>query len=576
MKKTIITLTTIIAFIVGCGGGGSTSKDTSVVPAPQGEILKEISEVHKDPVIQKVIDENFQNLIDDAKLLSKDNYTKYYKRMNALRFVSIPDLNVTFDLKNNEQNDTQANKSASSYQKVIYESTWSRKDEYKCLNGGTVSKEVELYPRGDLEADTYKANDNTNYSYSQCDMGDVLYDGSVNYHVNDFTKFDFTFGAIALGTFDSEFMTMSIETATQKVTLNGTIRYKAFAERTPEPDGELIKLEVTYATVGDYEVTVYDKNTGETTQLVYNGVLDKTVFSDGASTSSGVTAVETVIPGYMYRKSTDYTLNIESDGRMVTLQMADNISGLTNTDGSLQPPRPIGTDISNLSVLRVSEHSIYHMILADGTSRYILDSDTDFYPDANIQESEPQNTLPPSDVDLMNGVVVIGFDTCVPTTLLRQNLDALGIEYSYVNIYATQQEYDTLSWFNVSSVPYVGINGSFFQSLYDKNAYAVVLNLYGYDMNDTLVEQNRPTSASVFFKEKFDDLQTKETHTAMAVAYDTPYNYYTHRAWGWSSAEKAQDEALTKCEEGRITRESRGAKEIKSVCQIYSVDGVRQ
>lgn len=78
MKKIIITLATSLAFIVGCGGGGSTQEDTSFTPTPDSETLKDLSEVHKDPLLQKVIDGNFQSLIEDSKKLSEENYITYY------------------------------------------------------------------------------------------------------------------------------------------------------------------------------------------------------------------------------------------------------------------------------------------------------------------------------------------------------------------------------------------------------------------------------------------------------------------------------------------------------------------
>jgi hypothetical protein len=364
--------------------------------------------------------------------------------MSALKFANMPSLKVTFDLKKSKYKTTQSKNKIPS-NKVIYQNIWSRKDESACRSGGTVSKEVSLFPRGHFEADTYKTGDTTIYDYYGCNTGDATYNGKVEYSVgtsnsgvNDI-HFDSTFGATPLGTFDSQFRHLSIETASQKVTLNGTIRYDAKSRRAPEPNSKLISLEKKYYTSGNFEITVYDKTTGDTTKLIYNGTLEKLAYRESSGiTDSDASVINLGILGnFTYRRTSSYTLNIESSGKMAVLGMYDNISGVIGADGRMQAPRPVEYDYSNSAALYVSDHRILHMVLADGTSRYILDENTDWFPEANEIDGTRQDTLPPSDVDLMQGVVVIGFDTCVPTNRIRQQFDELGIPYNYVNIYAT-------------------------------------------------------------------------------------------------------------------------------------------
>jgi len=587
MKIKIFISMMAMTFIVGCGGGSGDSTPSQNTSEEPGELQK-LSNIYKDSIIEKIQNTNFINLMEDTNALSKDNYVAYYKRMNALRFVSIPDLNITFDLKK-DGNITEA-MHTDRYAKVIYKSIWSRKDEYTCRDGGIVSKEVTLSPRDKFDADTYRTGDDTKYFYDRCDMGDVTYSGKVAYHVGisnsgvNKIAINTNFGITPLGVFDSHFNAMSMETETQKITLNGTIRFDAKASMTPAPSSKLISLEKKYYTVGDFTVTVYDKTTGETIKLIYNGTLDKVTYRDtnGVGDTNASVINLGVIGKFTYRRTSDYLLRVERDGAMFTLKMFDNISGLTGTNGDMEPPRPIGYDYSNASSMSVSNHTIKNQLLADGTSRYILDMYTDLQADANEIVGIPQHTLPLSDVDLMKGVVIIGFDTCPPTNRLRKYFDELNIEYNYINMKGTEKAYNVFKWFNIFGVPYVGINGNFFGgAAYNKNHFATFFNLHNYEIDKSLIDEAYKTkstlkSATIWFKESFDDLQTKEKHTAMAVANDTPYAYQRYRAWGWDSVQKAKDYALKKCEETRKTRKDRGKKELYSKCRLYSIDGVIQ
>jgi len=586
MKKTIITLMAVV-LIIGCGGGGNSDNDT---PQPINENIEEISKIHKDPIVEKVENTNFQNLIEETRTLSKENYIAYYKRMTALKFISIPDLNVTFDLKKGEQNSTQA-KNINSYEKVIYQSIWSRSDEYTCYGGGTVSKEVELFPRGHLDPALYKTGDATNYVYDKCNMGNVIYSGQVQYHVGTSNSgvtdiySDSTFGFIPLGTFNSVFNYLSLETETQKVTLNGTIRFDATSARRPAPSNQLERLEKKYDTIGDFTITVYDKKTAETTKLIYNGTLEKVVYQetnkDGETDASVIDLG--IIGKFSYRRTSNYTLRVEQDSEMFTLDINNNISGPIAENGQVKAPHPGGSyTYTNTSTLHVSDHSIDSMVLADGTTRYILDMNSDWFPEANEVEGNPQYSLPPSDTDLMEGIVVIGFDGCPHTLRIQKNLDELNIPHDYINIRNTQKERNILHWFSVSRVPYVGINGNFFDAGgYTKNLFTLFFNRQGYEMDKTLVEQARghvpssvkSISASVWLKEKFDELQGKEKHTAMAVANDTPYVMKLSWAYNEVSAQRAEENALKRCEEARKKLKSEGKKEIFSQCRLYSVDG---
>jgi len=217
------------------------------------------------------------------------------------------------------------------------------------------------------------------------------------------------------------------------------------------------------------------------------------------------------------------------------------------------------------------------MTLVDGTSRYIFDNNTDFFPDADVREGEPTHTLPPSDVDLMGDIVVIGFDTCYPTTKLRESLDALGLPYTYVNIKATQKERAVFDWFNIPGVPYIGIKGNFFGgSYYDKRNLEILLNLYGFDMNDAVIKNKPIKSVAMKLEGWRETLQSKEKHRALAVAIDTPYLFQAAWVWNRSSKEKARESALKDCEKFRSERVGEGKKPVRSSCKIYSVNGVIQ
>ena len=588
MKKTMIVLIASI-FIIGCGGGGSGTETPTQEPIVKRGELRDLSKIYKDTITQKVSNGNFKNLMEDTKALSKENYVAYYKKMNALRFVSAPDLNVTFNLKKEEDKETKKIIS-DIHAKVIYKNTWSRKDEYTCRDAGTVSKEVSLFPHGRFEASTYKTGDTTSYDYNKCDMGDVKYNGKVEYSVGASNSgqdigFNSTFGVTPIGTFESRFNHMSMETEFQTITLNGNIKYSAKTQSTPRPNSRLTYLEKKYDTVGDFEVIVYDKATGETIKLIYNGTLDKVSYTD--SNGVGETDASVIDLGilgkFTYRKTSNYSSRVESEGKMFSLVVGDNISGVVAENGDMEPPRPIGHDIRNTSSLTVSDHTISQMVLADGTIKYMLDMDTDdFHTDANDVLGVPQHALPLSDEDLMQGVVVIGFDTCPSSNRVRQHLEDLGIEYNYINVKGSNASYNVFKWFNISGVPYVGINGSFFGAAgYNKNHFATFLNIHGYDIDELLIEEAYVTksifkSASVWFKDHFDELQTKDKHTAMAVANDIPRSYQRYRAWNYNSVQKVKEYVLKRCEEKRLTRKKREKKDIHSKCRLYSVDGVIQ
>ncbi len=585
MKIQIFIISLVMSFIVGCGGTSDSAQNPIV--EEEGE-LQELSSIYKDSIVNKVNNVNFKNLMEETNELSKENFVVYYKRMSNLRFVSIPDLNMTFDLKKKEKNNKQE-KNINKHTRVIYENIWSRKDEYTCHSGGTVSKEVELFPRDHFEADTYKTGDDTSYDYNKCDMDGVTYDGKVEYSVgtsnsgvNDI-HFDYTFGATPLGTFDSVFRHLSIETETQKVILNGAIRYDAISQHTPEPNSALTRLTKKYVTVGDFVVTVYDKNTGETIKLIYNGTLDKVTYSDTneiGNTDASVIDLG-IIGKFTYRRTSDYTLRIERDEEMVTLKMNDNLSGTIDNDGQMETPRSIGYDYSNSSSMKTSEHTITSAYLADGTMRYVLDLNSDITPDATKTESTLKLDLPLSDVDLMGGTIVIGFDTCPPTNRVRAYLEELGVSYTYINIHESQEKRYLLEWFNVTGVPYVGINGRYFgAAAFKKGNWAVILKREGEaisdaDIKDAYEKKNMLRSAAIWYQKSFDNLKTKEKYTAFAVANDLPYTYTGYSAWDFSTADKAKEHAFKKCEERRKKREGTN-REIKSKCRLYSVDGVIQ
>lgn len=580
MKKLLSIVSIILLFLAGCGSSGEKKPDTSNAPRVENGI-QDLSKIHNDSILVKVANTNFANLIVESKALSSENYVALYKRIHALRFSGLPDLNTTFSLKGTAPK-------TSRNQKVIYQDDWKLQEEHNCKIGGTVYKDVSLIARGTLDANTYKTGDHTKYVYNKCDMGTFQYDGKVEYSVGNSNSgvkdiyFDYTFGAIPLGTFTSEFRNLSIETDTQKVILNGTIEYNAVATYTPEPNKKLKTLLIHYSTVGDFIVTVYDKTTGETTTFTYNGTLFALHYMKNntqATSNNNYTDVKNISTDFHYYHYRDYRLHVKNNLDEVTISVTDNIRGIVGAGGKLLPRGTYLTNDSSYNLISISEASIYHFILVDGTSRYILDKNTDAYPDdIRVDEASiPLQQLPKSDVDLMKGVVVIGFDTCPFTTRVLKNLSELGIDYKYIDIEASKENNDVLTWLNGFAVPYVGINGFYYLHLFDKNTTAVFLNKNGYDMNDTLVKNGREKSVSIKLEEWNETLKTKPTHTALAVAVDTPTFFY-QAAWVWGSntAEEARIKVLNDCEKLKKERIKNNKSKIYSKCKIYSIDGVKQ
>ncbi len=575
MKQYLSILVISSLLFIGCGSDGSTPSKNNGLTSTQHNSIPNI--FFNDPIVNKVKEFNVATLPAKLNNISKDNYIEVYKRVQQIQLSGFPKLGDTFSLNARH---TNSSKALQKNNKVVYENRWSREDEYNCIESGSVTKEVRLIPRENFDADTYKVGDNTDFSYSNCDMRNVRYNGKVTYHVNDFKKFDYTFGAIPLGEFTSNFNHMSRETETQKITLDGTIKFNSSARYKPKPDGSLTWLEMKYSTVGDFTVTVYDKYTGETTKLTYNGVLEKIDYNHEGSSSSSSTSVNNNSSHFSYRKTSDYRLFIENGTKVATLRMVDNIPGMLNSDGSVAV-RAVGGDYIhlNMSELKVGWNQVYQIQLADGTTKYIFDKDADLFPEASEVEGTPKYTLPLSNVGLMQGVVVIGFDACPYTVGLRKNLEELGIEYKYVNTKASQEEHNILNWFGIYSVPYIGIDGAYFaiggSSKY-KSYTAAILSLYGHESDVEAVKRGRQASASIKLKGWFEELQSKPKHTALAVAVDTPYLYQAWWVWGYSSKEKARINALQKCEKARSERVSKGKKPVLSTCKIYSIDGVKQ
>ncbi|WP_295422254.1 hypothetical protein [Sulfurovum sp.] len=584
MKKSIVMGIAIVFSVAGCGGGGGTTPDnTNNNNNGADNALQDISKVHKDSILSKAAQIDVNDIIVQSHSLSKENYVAFYKRMNVLRLISKPDLNTTFNLdafiKNSQQKKSASNDETS--RKILYEDDFSMDTEDECRDGGTISKYVTLTGRGHFEATQYKQGDDTVYDYNRCDMGDKRYNGKLNYHVDHFTKFDYTFGPIPLGTLTSAFNYMSIETDTQKVTLNGTIRYEATAAYTPEPNAELTNLEVKYYTVGDFVVTVEDKSTGETTKLLYNGVLEKIDYSKYDKVTDASTVDAVVIGNFVYRKTSDYKLRVEYDGDMATVDMKDHLYGTVEDNGEMKAPHSVGYHRGEGSFLYTGPHTILSSPLADGTVRYILDLDADSTADANTVEGTPIYTLPKSEYNLMKDVVLISFDDCPHTQQIINVLNELGIPYNYVDIYASQENFDIFRWFLVRGVPYVGLNGYYFSAGgYDKKYWTYFLKRAGFDISDADIKQayedGLKKSVAMKTKEWVEILRTKPKHTALAIAIDTPYLYQAHWVWDRDTVEQAKEDALQLCEDDKLKRVDENKSIVYAPCKLYSVDGVRQ
>ena len=567
MKKYLFVISLAMIFILGCGSSGNSdtiSNNTQKNPAP--------SKIFNEPMVKMVQSFNVENVISVLQTLNKDNYKDIYKKAQSFNIASFRELNATFDLQEFTQT---SSKEVEKNQKLIYEDKWRRHHEYNCATSGTVSKNIKIIPRGSLRADTYIAGDNTDYVYSKCNQSREIYNGKVSYSVNSFTKFDYRFGAIPLGEFDSSFQNFSVETDTKKITYNGTIRFLGEARYTPEPNAVLTDLSIKYNTVGDFVITIEDKMTGENTKLTYDGLLEYTQYTKNGNTKTATSRGAT-LNMFNYKKEANYFLHIKNGEESVTTKIYNNIPGVVNADGSISL-RASGYFYNNSSYSDIGLDRISNTILPDGTSRYMFDHNTDTYTDASSIEGEVKYALPPSnDINLMDGVIVIGFDTCPATTALRNTLNDLNISHTYINTEESQANYEILDWFGVNYVPYLGVKGNYVAgAFYNNNIRGLtsLLSRYNYIKDDTLIKKHRGESASVYFNNEFESFQSKHynKHTAIAVAYDTPYQA---KGIGWtagaSDRESAKGVALSEC------AKRRKKYKVKGKCQIYSVDGVKE
>ena len=299
-------------------------------------------------------------------------------------------------------------------------------------------------------------------------MGNTTYTGSKTYHVNDFTEFDFSkVGAgDPMGTFTTIYNQYSMETSTQKVTMNGSFIYQGEASYPAISNAAPTSLFKEYSATAGSTVTYLNKETNVETILTYDGILEGIDYTKKSLTEND----------YTYCKKADYDLTItESNSSTViphySLFCGDVKPGTSNV---LYPPRPsgpVGESYVKASVTDVNDSKIMTFILADGSTRYMyFDTVSSEFqhgqtPDVVIDSQEAIYTLPETDndLDLMNGIVVFAYEGCPGYNAVFDYLHDNNIPYTYIDTQnTTTKNRAAFDWFNKGLVPWIGINGNYF------------------------------------------------------------------------------------------------------------------
>jgi glutaredoxin len=398
-------------------------------------------------------------LFEKVKNISADNYVDVYEQVIDLKIISnLPKPIAYQPLEiSNEKRTSQQNKLIN--------------NDYNCPRGGTASENIHWMDRGNLRADTYMVGDNYVFTYNDCATNGVTYNGKRRFSVDSFSKFDFSrIGAGApMGKFFLEYNNYSRETDKLKITLNGKLEYVASANYPALRDALPSKLSKRYSVVSNFTVTLLDKESNNETVLKYGGI----GVIEHLTYTQKVTKRLHKEDQYTYCRLSSYTLGITKNSESVEVPIQKTFCGDVASSGAVEllPPRIVRQSFGDTyASMRVGNSRIMAFILADGSTRTIFQenvidpSNMIQAPDAKHDDKKPTTELPPTDTfDIMNGIHVIGFDACVPTTRARKYLDDRNISYTYISTdRLTQNDAKALEWLNFFAVPYVGINGNYY------------------------------------------------------------------------------------------------------------------
>ena len=468
--KLLILLVTMGLF--GCGGGGSSVDSTdSGTDSSNDTNPSDNNSSNNDYITQQIINDpasiqaqslNVDNIFSQSKNVNKETYVAFYERIKEIKVFGIPDLDTSFKL--NEIAARIAPNSLNAQNKVAER----RVDKtYDCLVSGSASEVIDLITRGTLNADTYMAGDDYTISYNNCNMGNTTYQGTKNYHVNEFSEFDFSIVGAGdpMGEFTTRYNQYSMETSTQKITINGSFTYKGEASYPAVSDASPTSLIKEYSATAGSTVTYLNKENNVETVLTYDGILEKITFTKKSLT----------VNNYTYCNKAEYDLTITENNESTEIPQSSLFCGdVKPGTNELYPPRPsgpVGESYTKASLVKVNDSRIITFILADGSSRYIYqDTIVSNYasgqaPDVIIDSQEAIYNLPETDnnVDLMNGVVVFAYEGCLGYSAVFDYLHDNNISYTYIDTQnTTTKNRAAFDWFNKGLVPWIGINGNYF------------------------------------------------------------------------------------------------------------------
>lgn len=401
---------------------------------------------------------NANNIMAEAKNVDAKTYVDFFKRIKELKIFGVPDFRSSLNFQQ-KSNRTSIQKNAMAKNR--------RNKDYDCLVSGRAYENINIIQRGGLEADTYKAGDDYRITYYDCNMGHITYNGIKRHTVGNFSEFDLSKvgDGDPMGAFYSEFDDYSIETSTQKITLDGTFIYAAESVYPAVRDAAPTSLQKTFK-AEEVTITFLNKETNIETVLTYDGILEHITFTKKLLTQNEFT--------YCKYVEYDLTINESDDSNAVPIYeklCGDVEPGFTRLN--LLPPKPI--DQSKGSSIQINGGRILAYLLADGRTRYFYEETIDSSlaitaPDAITDSGETTIKPPQTDdnLDLMNGVVIFAYEGCPHYENLFNYLDENNVSYTYIDIdNTTTANKEAFDWFESPGVPFVGINGHFFGNNYN-------------------------------------------------------------------------------------------------------------
>lgn len=475
--KIIYKLAFISLFVFSQGLASAASGDAEkVIPVLQLLLLDDDpfpKHLRDDPASKMASQLNATNILGQAKNVDEDNYVDFYKRIKDLKVFGLPDLGTSFGLAKRQTNKSF---SQSSLEKYMAEKDLAEKRTAKTLNcpsGGTVSEVINLIPRGTLKADTLKTGDDYKITYHNCKIGNITYNGTRRYHVNDFSNFDFSkVGAgDPIGKVTTTYNQYSVETSTQKTTLNGSFVYTGEASYPALPNTAPTSLTKQFSAVAGSTISYVNKSDNTQTVLSYDGVLDEIVYTKKLLTDNE----------YTYCRKANFYLTIEENSESAEVPIYELFCGdvAPYTSLTLWPPRIMGNVYDDVgAAVQVNGHRIVVFVLADGSTRYIFDNNFTGYSsisnEASTDSGQAIYNLPQTDsnLNLMEGVVVFAFEGCPGYDWLIGYLNDNNIEYTYIDVDNTSAaNLAGWHWFGSRYVPYIGINGNYFLSTFTESRF---------------------------------------------------------------------------------------------------------